>query len=79
MKCHVCGGAFEPSVADMPFKADVKRIVIFKDMPVLQCGSCGEYLIEDPVMAKIDAMLAKADQRAELEILRYAPMAGMEF
>jgi hypothetical protein len=56
----------------MPFKTDAKRIVIFKDLPVLQCGSCGEYLIEDKVMARVDAMLATADQKAELEILLYA-------
>lgn len=72
MKCHVCGGTLEPTVSDMPFKTGEKRIVIFKELPVLQCGSCGEYLIEDPVMAEVDALLAKADQRAELEIVRYA-------
>lgn len=72
MKCHVCGGTLEPVITDMPFKTDAKRIVIFKDLPVLQCGSCGEYLIEDKVMARVDAMLATADQKAELEILLYA-------
>ena len=72
MKCHVCGGRLEPVVTDMPFKTGEKRIVILKDLPVLQCGSCGEYLIEDPVMAQVDTLLDKADQRAELEIVRYA-------
>ena len=72
MKCHVCGGTLEPTVTDMPFKTGEKRIVILKELPVLQCGSCGEYLIEDPVMAEVDALLAKADQRAELEIVCYA-------
>ena len=72
MKCRVCGGAMEPAVTDMPFKTGEKRIVILKDLPVLQCGSCGEYAIEDAVMARIDAMLARADQQAELEIFRYA-------
>ena len=72
MKCHGCGGTLEPTVSDMPFKTGEKRIVIFKELPVLQCGSCAEYLIEDPVMAEVDALLAKADQRAELEIVRYA-------
>ncbi len=72
MKCHLCGGPLEPVDTDMPFKIGVKRIVIFKELPVLQCGSCGEYLIQDPVMAQVDAMLAKADERAELEIMSYA-------
>lgn len=72
MKCHVCGRSLEPTVTDMPFKTDAKRIVIFKQLPVLQCGSCGEYLIEDAVMARVDAMLAKADRQAELQIVLYA-------
>lgn len=72
MKCQVCGGPLEPARTDMPFKIDARRIVIFKELPVLQCGSCAEYLIDDPVMAQVDEMLAEADQRAELEIMSYA-------
>jgi len=72
MKCHVCGGTLEPTVTDMPFKTDAKRIVIVKELPTLQCGSCGEYLIEDTVMDRVDALLAKADRQAELEIVLYA-------
>jgi hypothetical protein len=56
----------------MPFKTDAKRIVILKDLPVLQCASCAEFLIEDAVMAQVDMMLAEADERAELEIMSYA-------
>ena len=48
------------------------RIVIFKQLPVLQCRACREYLIEDTVMARIDAMLGQADSTAELEVIRYA-------
>ena len=72
MRCHVCGGPLEPAVTDMPFKTDAKRIVILRDLPVLQCGSCAEYLIEDAVMGRVDTMLAEADERAELEIMSYA-------
>ena len=52
------------------FKIDARRIVIFKELPVLQCGSCGEYLIA--VLAQVDRLLAEADERAELEIMSYA-------
>ena len=72
MKCHVCGGPLEPVDTDMPFKIDAKRIVILKQLPVLQCGSCGEYLIEAAVLAQVDTMLAESDERAELEIMSYA-------
>ena len=57
---------------DLPFKLSEERIVIFKQLPVLQCRACREYLIEDAVMARIDTLLAEADSTAELEVIRYA-------
>ncbi len=72
MKCHVCSTDLKPIITDMPFKTGPKRIVILKDLPVLQCHSCGEYLLEDSVMSKVEVMLNQADQQAELEIVRYA-------
>ena len=72
MKCHVCGGNMEPQVTDMPFKLSTRTIAILKDLPVLQCGRCGEYVIEDPVMEKVDALLEKVDNATELEIVRFA-------
>lgn len=56
----------------LPFKLSEERIVILKRLPVLQCESCREYLIEDAVMARVDALLASGDSTAELEVIRYA-------
>ena len=72
MKCTVCGANMNPISTDLPFKLSEDRIVIFKQLPVLQCRACREYLIEDTVMARIDAMLGQADSTAELEVIRYA-------
>jgi len=72
MKCHVCGGTFQKSLNDMPFKLGPSRIVILKNLPVLQCDHCAEFVLEDPVMEAVERMLARADEFAELEILRYA-------
>ena len=72
MKCHVCGGAMKAVVTDLPFKVDTNRIVILKSLPAHQCESCAEYLLDDEVMAKVDALLAKVDVSTELEIIRYA-------
>lgn len=72
MKCHVCGGQMQEMHSDMPFKLDRTRIVIIKELPVLQCGECGEHAFTDTVMAKIDSALEKVDSEAELEIVRYA-------
>ena len=71
MKCYLCGGTMESQVSDMTFKLSSKTIVILKDLPVLQCNNCGEYAIEDPVMEKVEALLSRMDQAAELEIVRF--------
>jgi YgiT-type zinc finger domain-containing protein len=72
MKCTVCGARMHPITTDLPFKLSEDRIVILKQLPVLQCGGCREYLIEDQVMTRIDVLLARADGTAELEVIRYA-------
>ena len=72
MKCTVCGARMHSIATDLPFKLSEARIVILKQLPVLQCGACREYLIEDIVMARIDTLLAQGDNTAELEVIRYA-------
>lgn len=72
MKCHVCGGKMESVITDLPFKTGDKAIVIMKNLPVYQCNGCSEYLLDNPVMEKIDAILKSLDDSVELEIVRYA-------
>ena len=72
MRCTVCGARMSLVITDLPFKLSEQRIVILKQLPVLQCEACREYLIEDAVMARIDTMLKGTDSTAELEVLRYA-------
>jgi len=72
MKCTVCGARMNAISTNLPFKLSDDRIVILKQLPVLQCESCCEYLIEDAVMARIDILLARGDSTAELEVIRYA-------
>ena len=72
MKCHVCGSQLKSLVTDLPFKHDDHSIVIIKELPVLQCEHCGEYLLDDGVMAWVESTLDRVDPSAELEIVRYA-------
>jgi YgiT-type zinc finger domain-containing protein len=72
MRCHVCGSEMTRVQTDLPFKVSETTIVIVKALPVLQCEGCGEYLLEDPVLQRVDAILEGADGRAELEVFRYA-------
>lgn len=72
MKCHVCGSAMKSITTDLPFKVDTSTIVIVKALPVFQCESCSEYLLDDPVLKRVEEILEGADATAELEVIRYA-------
>ncbi len=69
MKCRVCGAGLQTTTTDLPFKVSERTIVILKDLPVVQCEGCSEYLIADAVFAKVEALLSQADRSAELEII----------
>ena len=72
MKCTVCGASMNRVVTDLPFKTTAHTILILKNLPVLQCGNCAEYLIEDGVLSRVDEILATIGGAAELEVIRYA-------
>ena len=72
MKCTVCGGQLRPTSSDLPFKIGVRAIVILRALPVLQCEGCTQYLIEDPVFARVEEILDRVGDDAELEVIRFA-------
>ncbi len=72
MKCHVCGSTMTEITTDLPFKVSNTAIVIVKQLPVVDCSNCHEYLLADPIMERVEQMFANLDARAELEIIRYA-------
>ena len=72
MKCHVCGARMQSINTDLPFKVNDATIIIMKDLPVIQCDGCSEYLLDDPVLKRVDAIIENAETEAELKIIRYA-------
>lgn len=72
MKCTACGAELRTTRTDLPFKVGDTRIVIVKNLPVVQCGNCPQYLIEDAVLGRLDQILAGVDGSAELEVIHYA-------
>ena len=72
MKCQLCGSKLESLITDLPFKISDATIVILKGLPILQCYNCGEYLIDDSVLSRVEDVLARVSANAELEIIRYA-------
>ena len=72
MRCTVCGAELKATRTDLPFKVRETSIVILKGLPVMQCGNCPEYLIEDVVLSRVDDILDRVDSEAEVEIIRYS-------
>jgi YgiT-type zinc finger domain-containing protein len=72
MKCGVCGSTLHATTTDLPFKVSEQTIVILKNLPVSQCDACREYLIADPVFAKVEKLLAGVNTSVELEIIQFA-------
>ena len=58
MNCRICPGKLVPMRTDLPFKLTERKIVIIKDLPVLQCERCSEYEIADEIFARVEEMLA---------------------
>ena len=74
MICHRCGGSqVEEQVTDLPFKLDVRKILIVRQMPAFICASCGETMLSDTVMAKVDEIVEKVRHvDCELDVVSYA-------
>lgn len=72
MRCAICGSDMVAARTDLPFKVGPSAIVIVKGLPVISCTRCQEYLIEDPVMEKVDKILASVDESLELEVVHFA-------
>jgi hypothetical protein len=53
-------------------KVGEQTIAIIKNLPVSQCGACREYLMTDPVFARVEKLLAGVNTSVELEIIQFA-------
>lgn len=62
----------EERITDLPFKVSDSSIVIIKGLPVIQCSACGQYVLADAVMARVEEILESVAWTTELEIVRYA-------
>ncbi len=71
MQCTTCGATLRATTSDLPFKVREHTIVILKNLPLLECTNCMQYLIADREFSRVEQMLAQVNGAAELEILRY--------
>lgn len=72
MRCQMCGASLTSTITELPSKLRESSIVIIRGLPVLQCGKCSEYLLEDHVMARVEQLLKLVHEGTELEIVHFA-------
>lgn len=68
----MCGTSLTSMITDLPFKLREGSIVIIRGLPVLQCGKCPGYLLEDYVMVQVEELLKSVREGTELEIVHFA-------
>ena len=58
---------------DLPFRLGAHKILVIKDVPARNCTQCGEILLSDTVMERVDEIIDKIrGLKSELEVVRYA-------
>jgi YgiT-type zinc finger domain-containing protein len=72
MKCHVCGTQMKPVVADLPFRVDRSVMIILRELPLLECGGCSAYALQDIVIERVHEMIQSLTSPAHLDVIRYA-------
>lgn len=74
MICHRCGGTkMEEQVTDLPFKLDTHKILVIRGIPAGICSSCGEIVLADGILQKIDKIIDRVkDVDCDLEVVRFA-------
>ena len=69
----MCAGQYSSRVSLICYSTlGRKSTAIMKELPVLQCEHCSEYVLVDDLMGRLANRLGKADQQEELEILHDA-------
>ena len=72
MKCQICGGSLEKTTASLPFRVSRSGILVVRNLPVWECSNCSEYLLEDEVMTRVEELISRVDEAAELEVVTFA-------
>ena len=75
-RCPLCGG--EKRQGTTTFAVDLKfGVVVVREVPALVCSKCGDAWIEDPVAAKLEAVVSDArEKQSEVEVTQWHLVAA---
>ena len=62
----------ERTMGNLPFRVSKRAILVIKELPVWECGNCGEFLLDDEVMGRVEELIGRVDEAAELEVVSFA-------
>ena len=68
---RVCG-QLERELSCLPFRVGRRTILVIRDLPVWECCSCSEFQLEDEVMVKVEELVIKVNEAAELKVVTFA-------
>jgi YgiT-type zinc finger domain-containing protein len=73
-QCPICGGKLVPGTVTHEEHDNQGRFYIFQNVPALVCEECGEYLLTDEVVEKLDeiAQTATPVKKVETPVYDYA-------
>ncbi|MBI2569770.1 MAG: type II toxin-antitoxin system MqsA family antitoxin [Candidatus Schekmanbacteria bacterium] len=76
IRCALCGGPQESGTTI--FAVDLKfGVLVVRDVPARLCSQCGEAWIEDPVAARLEAVVGDARRKQALvEVVQWQPTAA---
>jgi YgiT-type zinc finger domain-containing protein len=73
--CPLCGGEKRPGTTT--FAVDLKfGVVVVREVPAFICTQCGNAWIDDPVVAKLESIVAEARRKQALvEVMQWPQVA----
>jgi YgiT-type zinc finger domain-containing protein len=73
--CPLCGGEKRPGTTT--FTVDLKfGVVVVREVPAFICTQCGNAWIDDPVVAKLESVVAEARRKQVLvEVMQWPQVA----
>jgi YgiT-type zinc finger domain-containing protein len=63
--CEECGGVLKPNKIKLE-EFEGGKLYVIEDVPVMECDSCGEVWVPEPIIKEFEAMIDTAKDRSHI-------------
>ncbi|MFQ5853446.1 MAG: type II toxin-antitoxin system MqsA family antitoxin [Candidatus Binatia bacterium] len=70
-QCPICGGNLKEELITHEERDESGTLYIFENVPALVCEECGDYLLTDEVVKRLDQLIQKNEPVRTVETLVY--------